>query len=86
MAQDSKRARYLRRLKRENTLLFRQTQIQQEQLAQLAQGLMKSQNDWNSLKATLEQAEQAEMQPTATYTITRVEDENADRADDSATA
>jgi phage shock protein A len=81
MAQDSKRARYLRRLKRQNTLLFRQTQHQQTQLQQLAQGLMKSQKDWNDLKATLEQAEQAEMQPTPAVTVTKVEDETESYGD-----
>lgn len=66
----------MRRLKRENSLLFRQTQIQLGQMQQLANLVMKSQQDWKDLKATLEQAEgQQEMQPTPELVINVVEDE-----------
>jgi hypothetical protein len=86
MAQDSKVKRYTRRLKRENTLLYNQTVLMQAQMQQLAQMVMKSQKDWQDLKATLEAEEQADMQPTPSLTITRVEDEADAIADDSATS
>jgi hypothetical protein len=101
MAQD-KRTRYLRRLKRQNTLLHRQTQVQQGQMQQLAQMVMENQKNWNDLKAVVEAGvlpdpvDENDRQAiiaaggvpvhATDLTITRVEDENADRADDSATA
>jgi hypothetical protein len=75
MAQDSKVKRRMRRLKRENSLLYRELELRMAQTQQLAQMLMQSRQDWKELKATLEEAEQQEMQPTPTLTITKVEDE-----------